>query len=235
MQVLTARAVPGVGTGRALVILLLPVFMAPGASCSRHLFSWLLSESSMLSGEEAKENLAASLRPTQKGPEYGIDAACAGMLQSQLLAYFIHQGQGVYHGAGSPITLQGLVVDRGNTLGAVDCGLGQHLLFQLQPLLCLVAKRSASQSHSSSARRGQVKDHPQSRPLQGRTCAGLGCRSRGPASLLPRSTAPCPVYLVSGLLCSQHPRFGQEHVSTLSVSPRGTLLVLGRWEWWGEV
>lgn len=84
MQVLTARAVPGIGTGRAPVILLLPVFMAPGASCSRHLFSWLLSESSMLSGEEAKENLAASLRPTQKGPEYGINAACAGVLQSQL-------------------------------------------------------------------------------------------------------------------------------------------------------
>ncbi|CAI9164404.1 unnamed protein product [Rangifer tarandus platyrhynchus] len=32
----------------------------------------------------------------------------------------------------------------------------------------------------------------------------------------------------------KHPRFGHEHLSRLSVSPRGTLLVLGRWEWWGD-
>lgn len=148
------------------------------------------------------------------------------------MAYFIHQGQGAYHVACSPVTSQGLV-SRGNTLGAVDCGLGQHLLFQLQPLPCLVAERSASQSPSLSARRGQVKAQPEPWPLQGRTCAGLGCRSQGPTALPPRSTAPCAIYLVSSPLRSQDPPFGHEHVSTPSVSPRGSMLVQGRWEGWG--
>lgn len=177
----------------------------------------------MASKRKLKKTLQ-SLRPTQKGPEYGIDAACAGMLRSQLLAHFIHQGQGAHHVACSPVTLQGLVI-RGSTLGAMDCGLGQHLLFQLQPLPCLVAERSASQSPSLSARRGQVKDHPQPWPLQRRTCAGLGCRSWRPMALLPRSTAPCSVYLVSGPLCSQHRCFGHGHVSTLSP------LEVACWSW----
>lgn len=168
----------------------------------------------MASKRKLKKTLQ-SLRPTQKGPEYGIDAACAGMLRSQLLAYFIHQGQGAHHVACSPVTLQGLVI-RGSTLGAMDCGLGQHLLFQLQPLLCLVAERSASQSPSLSARRGQVKDHPQPCPLQGRTCASLGCRSWRPRPFFP------------GVLpgkCSQHRCFRHEHVSTLSP------LEVACWSW----
>lgn len=71
---------------------LLPVFTAPGASCSHHLFSWLLSESSMLSGEEAKENLAVPLPHPESSRIWHRRCLCRRAAEPAL---------GVFHPSGS--------------------------------------------------------------------------------------------------------------------------------------
>lgn len=106
---------------------LLPLFTAPGASCSHHLFSWLLSESSMLSREEAKENLAVPLPHPESSRIWHRRFLCRRAAEPAL---------GIFHPSGSrrlPRSLQPHHPTRscqqGEHTGAVDCGLGQHLLF----------------------------------------------------------------------------------------------------------
>ena len=166
---------------------LLPLFTAPGASCSHHLFSWLLSESSMLSREEAKENLAVPLPHPESSRIWHRRFLCRRAAEPAL---------GIFHPSGSrrlPRSLQPRHPTRSCQQGEHTgcCGLWTGSASPLQPLLCLVAERSASQSPSLSARRGQVRDQPQPWPLRGGRVPAWGVEAGTPRPFFPGVLPPC--------------------------------------------